>query len=354
MNSGRAKLKSENESFFYNAAAQTLQSDYRKLSHIFEREGSWEAAWYDLREKSRIDPQKEWGKLEEQSVAVVMRGEPFYPPLLEEIPWPPFGLYVKGDPKNLCAPALAVVGTRKATASGRRAARDIARNLAEARLTIVSGLALGIDGAAHEGALDAAGKTVGVLATGLDQLYPRHNELLAKKIIARGGALVSEYPIGSPALPHRFLERNRIVSGLALGVLVVEAPERSGSLATARFAVEQNRHVFVLPGPVYHPNFAGSHALIRNGAELITAPAHILETLGIVPVPQVPRSTPTEDREQGGEERVLVALAAAGGPVEIDKIAEATKLDAQAINQALAFLIVKNKIREEGGGYLLS
>ena len=177
--------------------------------------------------------------------------------------------------------AIAIVGTRRATPDGKSTARRFAAELARAGIVIVSGLAFGVDAAAHEGCLDAEGKTVAVLACGLANIYPRNNEPLAKKILAQGGAIISEYPPDMPAYPSRFLERNRIVSGLSKGTLVIEAPERSGSLATARFALEQNRDVFVVPGPIAHPNFKGSHALIRQGAELVTTPEDILESYGI-------------------------------------------------------------------------
>ncbi len=171
------------------------------------------------------------------------------------------------------------MGTRKATSQGRFIAKEIAKKLSEMGMVIVSGLAMGIDTAAHEGALAGAGRTIAVLACGLDNIYPRQNENLAKKIIGTGGAVISEYPVGTEAFKNQFLERNRIVSGLCIATIVVEAPRESGALVTARLAAEQGREVFVFPGPTNHPNYHGSHKLIRDGARLVSSIDDILEDL---------------------------------------------------------------------------
>ena len=209
-----------------------------------------------------------------------MKATSDFPSLLREIPDAPRKLYYLGAPLG-DEQKIAIVGTRKASLSGLGYAKKFATELAQAGLTIVSGLALGIDSAAHEGALAAGGKTIAVLACGLDTVYPPQNRKLAKKIIDSGGTLVSEYEPGQRAYPANFLARNRIVSGLSLGVLAVEAPERSGTLATCRFAVEQNRDVFVIPGALNNPNYVGSNALIKIGAALVTEPRDILEPLGL-------------------------------------------------------------------------
>ena len=169
------------------------------------------------------------------------------------------------------------------------------------------------------------------------------------------GAIISEYPLGSPALPHRFLERNRLVSGLSNGVLIIEAPERSGSLATARFALDQNREVFVVPGPITHPNFKGSNQLIREGAALITSPEEIIEVLA----PELLTANDSERIEKltldatNEEKLILEALLKTGKPVNIDKIAELTNLNAKIINQTVSFLIIKNLIKETENGYTI-
>ncbi len=203
-----------------------------------------------------------------------------YPALLKEIPNAPKMFYLLGElpPDDLIK--IAIVGTRKASSAGRRFAKELAQKLAEYGAVIVSGLAMGIDTAAHEGAILAGGKTIAVLANGLDTIYPAQNENLAKKILDYGGAIISEYPPQTPSFPNQFLERNRIVSGLSIATIVIEAPERSGSLVTARLAAEQGREVFIAPGSIDNPNYRGSHQLIRDGARLVTSIEDIMEDLG--------------------------------------------------------------------------
>ena len=210
-----------------------------------------------------------------------------YPSLLREIPDPPAVLYILGDLPDENIPRLAIVGTRKATSNGCLIAKTLARELSEAGFIIVSGLAMGIDTAGHEGVVASQGKTIAVLGNGLNEIYPRLNKNLAEEILKLDGAIISEYPPAEPAFPSNFLARNRIVSGLCLGTIVIEAPERSGSLVTARLALEQNREVFIVPGPANHPNYAGSHQLIREGARLIVSAKDILTDLNInSPIPE--------------------------------------------------------------------
>jgi DNA processing protein len=246
---------------------------------------------------------------------------------------------------------IAVVGTRRATPDGKNTARRFAAELARAGIVIVSGLAFGVDAAAHEGCLNAGGKTLAVLACGLANIYPKNNEALAEKIIAQGGAIISEYPPDMPAYPSRFLERNRIVSGLSKGTLVIEAPERSGSLATARFALEQNRDVFVIPGQITHPNFKGSHELIRQGAELVTTPEHILAAEGMLKEDKKMLDT----SELAPEEALVVHfLRESGAAQDIDKISVAAKLQPHIANQTVSFLLIKGMISERGDGYVIN
>ncbi len=204
---------------------------------------------------------------------------PEYPTLLAVTPDPPPLLYLRGERNLLRQSWLAVVGSRKASAMGRRAASEFASGMVAAGLGICSGLALGIDAEAHRAALEAGGATCAVIATGLDLCYPRRNQALAREIAAQG-LLLSEFPLGSEPLRERFPQRNRIISGLSLGVLVVEAAERSGSLITARMALEQNREVFALPHSIYHPQGRGCNGLLRQGARLVEAPEEILVELG--------------------------------------------------------------------------
>ncbi|MBI4119731.1 MAG: DNA-protecting protein DprA [Parcubacteria group bacterium] len=277
------------------------------------------------------------------------------PPLLNEIPNPPKKLYLKGEWPDFKLPWIAVVGTRKATAEGLRIARAMARELAEHGAVIVSGLAFGIDTAAHQGALDAGGKTVAVLANGLDRIYPAQNEKLAKNI-ERNGAIVSEYPENTPSLPYQFLERNRIISGLVAAVVVVEAPERSGALATAGYAASQGREVFVVPGPINHPNYRGSHRLIRDGARLTTSAKEILEDLGFMALYEEKRQEETAQLQLGenAEQKFIAqSIKDAGRPLAIDEIAYITKLEPHVLNREIAFLIIRGVIKETEKGYIL-
>lgn len=203
-----------------------------------------------------------------------------YPADLLNIPDPPLLLWVQGSRSALSLPLrLAIVGSRNPTPQGQRHALDFARALGQAGVCVVSGLALGVDAAAHEGALQAPAPTLAVVGTGLDRVYPRHHADLARRIVGGGGALISEYPLGTPPLPHHFPRRNRIISGLSEAVLVVQATLRSGSLITAQQALEQGRDVMALPGSIHEAQSKGCHALIRQGAKLVESAQDVLEEL---------------------------------------------------------------------------
>lgn len=213
--------------------------------------------------------------------------DPRYPPLLRELPDPPPVLYVLGRPELLGMPSVAIVGSRAATTYGRRTAFTLARNLAHCSLTVVSGLALGIDTEAHAGSLAGGGSTVAVLGCGLDVVYPKQNSALYKKIAAQG-ALVSEYPLGTPPEGFRFPARNRIIAGLSRGVVVVEAAKRSGSLITAQIALDCGREVFAVPGQVDSCKSEGAHWLLKQGAKLVQSLQDIVDELGLqAPVGEV-------------------------------------------------------------------
>lgn len=203
-----------------------------------------------------------------------------YPELLRQIRKPPPVLFVRGNPDCLGLPQIALVGSRNPTPTGHDNAVSFARFLASSGFAITSGLALGIDGAAHRGALDAGGKTIAVLGTGIDRIYPARHHRLAQEIIATGGALVSEFPLGTSSIAANFPQRNRIITGLSCGTLVVEAAIQSGSLISARLAMEQNREVFAIPGSIHNPLARGCHRLIRDGAKLVETGEDILEELG--------------------------------------------------------------------------
>lgn len=291
-----------------------------------------------------------------------------YPSLLKEIPDAPKKLYILGelppDPP-IGGLKIAIVGTRKAGATGRRFARELAKKLAESGVIIVSGLAMGIDTAAHEGAVLAEGKTIAVLANGLNTIYPAQNENLAEKILELGGVIISEYEPGTPSFQNQFLERNRIVSGLSVATIVIEAPERSGSIVTARLAAEQGRDVFVIPGSIDNPNYRGSHKLIRDGAGLVASIEDILEDLNLEylnPKSKILNSKQTQSAswrtkiENIKDENQLIiykALQEASNPLTIDEIVKITKLEPQIVNQAVAFLIIGGIIKETEKGYTL-
>jgi len=214
------------------------------------------------------EAEKEIGGVEKLGGALVTYPGPDYPPLLKQIDDPPMVLYVRGDPKVLKQHGVAMVGSRHPTVYGLQVARRLAHDLAERQLVITSGLARGIDSAAHHGALEASGKTVAVLGSGVDVIYPRENKRLAERVMS-SGAVVSEFPLGTPPAAENFPIRNRIISGLSLGVMIVEAAEYSGSLITARLATEQNREVFAVPGNITSAqSFAPNH-LIKQGAKLV-------------------------------------------------------------------------------------
>jgi DNA processing protein len=289
-------------------------------------------------------------ELESCGITLTMVADRSFPSSLKEIPFPPFAIYSRGTIPSV-SDAIAIVGTRKATSESKENARQIAKDLANQNITIISGLALGIDGAAHRGAIEAGGKTIAVLAHGLDKLYPSSHARLAEDIVNQNGSLISEYPPGTPALPHHFLERNRIVSGLSSATIIIEAPERSGSLATARFALEQNRNVLVLPGPARHKNFAGSHRLIREGAELVTGTTDILESLDIelgTRENDEKMKTITED-----EMRIINAVHRSQEPLSIDKIVQFTHLEVHTVARIASTLTLRGVLIESGTGYII-
>ncbi|MBC3365721.1 DNA-processing protein DprA [Pseudomonas sp. SWRI154] len=217
--------------------------------------------------------------LEGPAQHLLMWDQPDYPALLAQISDAPPLLFVAGDPSILEKPQLAMVGSRRASRPGMDTAAAFSRSLAGAGFVITSGLALGIDAAAHQAALDVGGQTIGVLGTGLENFYPQRNRRLAEAMIAQGSAVLSEFPLDAPPHASNFPRRNRIISGLSLGVLVVEASVASGSLITARLAAEQGREVYAIPGSIHHPGARGCHQLIRDGAALVETVEHILEAL---------------------------------------------------------------------------
>jgi DNA processing protein len=279
----------------------------------------------------------------ERGLTLLSWSDTAYPPLLREIPDPPIVLWAKGDPAVLGRPAVAVVGSRNATPTGLQMARRLGRELAGAGLVVVSGLARGIDGAGHRGALDAAGPTIAVLGCGADVVYPReHAELVGR--IASSGAVVSELPPGMLPLPHHFPLRNRIISGLSRAVVIVEASERSGSLITARAALEQGRDVLAVPGTVAGGRYQGCHALIRDGARLVETVEDVLDEIAWS------RSAAPGARTNSLQLSKLEETMAVGEPYSVDDLVLRTRRATSDILAELATLELAGRIRRLAGG----
>ena len=322
----------------YHALNSALSANYEALKKLWEKHGSWHRAWEA--EKRQYPSPKNDSELAD--CELILRQDPAYPAILKEISWPPLGIYVRGQlPEK---PAIAIIGTRRATANGKAIAKKLAQELSRQNVIIISGLAMGIDTAAHEGALEAGGRTIAVLPAGLNRIYPAQNGQLAEKILDSGGALISEYPNGHPSYASNFVHRNRIVSGLSAAVVVVEAPEKSGALITARFALEQNREVMAVPGPANHPNYAGSHQLIRDGAKLVTSAKEILDELNWA---YAEVSSLAVNGKISDEEKIILdAIKSAGSAAAIDKISEITKIGIPKVNQIITILTLKGIIKE--------
>ena len=257
-----------------------------KIQKMLEQSPDLSAAFNAKGYCSLLQAQADWQAVEKDlawaaqaDCTLIDQSHPAYPPLLAQIHAAPPLLFVQGALSVLCDLQIAMVGSRQPTPLGLEHARSFAEYFADAGIGITSGLALGIDAAAHRGALHAQGKTLAVLANGLDQIYPRVHRGLAQQILDTGGALISEFPIGVPPLASQFPRRNRIISGLAVGTLVVEAAVNSGSLITAKQALEQGREVFAIPGSIHNPLVKGCHALIQAGAKLVQSAEDVLEEL---------------------------------------------------------------------------
>ncbi len=279
--------------------------------------------------------------LEEPGNHLLTLADAEYPPALLETADPPTVLYVKGSIDRLSMPALAIVGSRNATPQGLSTAREFAQALGSAGLTIVSGLALGIDTAAHEGGLASAGSTIAVVGTGLDIVYPARNRDLAHRIAAEG-AILSEFAIGTKAIPSNFPRRNRLISGLSRGVLVVEAALRSGSLSTARFAGEQGREVLAIPGSIHSPLSRGCHVLIKQGAKLVESVSDVLEELHVASPVSVALDQSNDD------DPVLAALG--HDPCDFDTLSQRTGLPVGSLQTRLSELELEGRIACLPGG----
>jgi DNA processing protein len=295
--------------------------------------------------------------LASNKVVLLTPENPLYPALLKPVhPAPPL-LFVQGCVDNLALPQLAIVGSRNPTPTGKSNAFEFARQLARTGFAVTSGLALGIDGAAHQGALAARGKTIAVLGTGIDRIYPHRHRGLAGQLLAEGGTLVSEFPLGSAPQAGNFPRRNRIISGLSLGVLVVEAALRSGSLISAKYAMQQGREVFAIPGSIHNPLSRGCHALLREGATLVEQVDDLREPLqGLLafkwaeaqPVPQAP--TPLKKGGLSKEEQWILTNIGYED-TSLDTLLDRTGLDTGRALSLLTRLELQGLIQQMPGGY---
>ena len=304
-----------------------------------------------IRHRSSISPEALMDNIESKGVNVITSDEPTYPACLKEIyDYPPV-LYTMGEALSSSEWCIAVVGTRRATVYGKQVAQELSAELAASGITVVSGLARGIDTIAHRAALDAGGRTIAVFACGLDVVYPAENSKLAHDIMSHG-TIVSEYPLGTKPRAENFPRRNRILSGLSLGVLVVEADELSGAMITARFALEQNREVFAVPGSILSPVSKGTNNLIKDGARLVTGCRDILEELNLTTVAR--QMEMKEIIPETAVEATLIGQLSAE-PLHIDEVCRRSGLPVAEVSGTLAMMELKGLVRQVGGmNYILA
>ena len=298
--------------------------------------------------RDKLDLKNEAEKLKAEAINILTFRDLSYPKLLLEIPKFPPILYFKGtmdEPEELC---IAVVGTRMITNYGRMAIPQLIQPLVDAGATIVSGMAFGVDSAAHEISVKKGRRTVAVLGGGLDEksLYPKHHALLAQQIIDAGGALISEYPIGTPNFKQNFVARNRIISGMCLATLIIECDLESGTLITAKHALDQNRQVYAVPGPIYSPQSQGPNNLIKMGAKLTTSANDILEDLNLETLPDQQK---VQNAFGDSKEESAVLKLLSFEPIVINELIKNSGLDAAAVSSALTFLEMKGRVKNLGG-----
>ncbi|MBU4369360.1 DNA-processing protein DprA [Patescibacteria group bacterium] len=268
-----------------------------------------------------------------------------FPELLKKIPNPPQQLYFEGTLNKTEKYPLAVVGTRKVSSYGKQVTEYFIKTLAQSGLTIISGLALGIDGLAHQTTLDVGGRTIAVLGSGFNNIFPTVHKKLFQKIIESGGAVISEYPPETPAYKGNFPARNRIISGLSIGVLVIEAPKKSGALITAEQAIKQKRKVFVVPGRIYDRNSAGTNQLIKQGVQAVTNPQDILKSL------KIKSSFAKKQRINNlSEQEKLLLKFLSENPIHIDELTKKTKMKTNEIISCLTIMEINGVIKDMGGG----
>lgn len=289
--------------------------------------------------RKKLDLERELARLDRVKASLLTLIDADYPSLLKQISDPPPVLYVRGTLTPYDEHAICIVGTRKASTTGRDTARHIAAQLTQHNVTIISGLAHGIDEAAHRGALEARGRTIAVSACGIQTVYPERNIDLAHEII-ENGAVVTEFPIGTPPLRNNFPRRNRIMSGMSLGVLVVEAPEKSGALITAGVAAEQGRDVFAIPGNILNPGSSGTNRLIQDGAKLVMGVEDILNELNIA-MTVAHTKTVTEAISPANEIEAKLLQYLSADPIHIDELVRQSGLSVSVVSSTLTILELK-------------
>ncbi len=285
-------------------------------------------------------------QVETSGVGVVTWGSPEYPELLREIPAAPPLIFLRGQLKPIDRWAVAVVGTRRLTAYGRQVTRDLVAGLVVNGITVVSGLARGIDAVAHRTALEDGGRTIAVMASGIDKVYPPEHRDLAREIVAGRGAIISDYPFGAEPESSHFPARNRLISGLSLGVIVIEAGERSGALITARFALEQNREVFAVPGNIHSPVSVGTNRLIQQGGKLVMRVEDILEELNLRMAAE--QAVAQVVLPETAEEAALISQLSSQ-PVHVDELGRLTGMPMSLISSTLTMMELKGMIQQVGG-----
>jgi DNA processing protein len=300
-----------------------------------------------LKKREITDPKKEWEKLEKLDIKTISFFEKTYPPLLKQISSAPMLLYLKGNPDLLKEKCLAIVGTRTPSSYGRAVIDDLVTKLAQTGLVIVSGLAQGVDALTHVATLKENGKTIAVLGCGVDQVYPLMNIPIAKEILNKNGLILSEYPAGTGALKQNFPARNRIIAGLSLGTLVIESKIDGGALITAQQALESNREVFALPGPINVPTCAGTNKLLHDGAKVVLSLDDILQELNLKELKGKEKIEMNLDKLSEDEKTIVNLILSE--PAHIDKIIQTSKLKPHVVSSVLTGLELKGFIKNTGG-----
>lgn len=352
------------ETAYWVAVSRVPHIGPARIDRLVQRFGSLRIAWsappHELRAvldarplaelldaRGRVEPLREHERLRDKGIWAVHPGHPGYPRFLAEISGRPSVLYLRGELTPADEAAVGIVGTRRSTPYGRQAAERIAGELAEAGVTVISGLARGVDGVAHRAALDAGGRTIAVLGSGVDIIYPAEHRQLAERMLD-SGAIVSEQPPGAKPDAQNFPARNRIISGMSLGIVVIEAPMKSGALITASFAGDQGREVFVVPGNVFAPSSEGTNQLLRDGARIVRDGKDVLEDLGLGSRPaavDIQQAMILSEREQ----RLRDAIR--GEPRHIDELAEETGMPVAEVGALLFGMELNGVVRNQGAQF---